>query len=173
LPRGREVVGGTAFDLFGGNGCVQEGDFTLKVWEGLEGDGVTDKTIGLQNTEISRLEVLTRRRNEGIMPAVPWLEEMTSRKIAITKQAEKKKREWLHLGIYLPRFDSRVIYCEVSELLLYLSASLPHPYQDVCCKTCKMRFSFGSFGLSQPFLLPVCDVGVSLGSWNQSLARLS
>lgn len=66
VTRGRrDVVGGTCIDLFASNGTVQEGRFTLKVWEGLEGDGVKSTTIGIQNTEIARLEMLSRRREEG------------------------------------------------------------------------------------------------------------
>ena len=53
------------------------------------------------------------RLSPGIIPAVPWIETMTTRKIAAAKDAEKKKRKWLHLNVALPRFDSRVVYCEV------------------------------------------------------------
>jgi hypothetical protein len=60
-PRERVPVGGSTMSIFGSDGCVREGTFTLKLWEGVEGDGKGSGTEGIQPTEISRLQAIARR----------------------------------------------------------------------------------------------------------------
>ena len=109
----RIPVGGTTLDLFGSDGCIQEGNFTLKVWEGQEGDGVGMATLGLQATETTRLEHLSRQQAAGCMPKIGWLDDLTARKVEAAKQEDKKSAGWLYMKITLPSFNPPVVYCEV------------------------------------------------------------
>eukprot|EP00039_Didymoeca_costata_P030435 m.29521 g.29521 ORF g.29521 m.29521 type:complete len:822 (+) comp8111_c0_seq1:174-2639(+) len=109
-PRQHLAVGGTSMPLFGSNGCLQEGKFTLKVWEDCVGDD--KKTPGINNGEIFRLEEMKRCWEEGSVNRVAWLDSLTLRRVEATRKKEIQK-DGLHLVVTLPRFDHPIIYCEV------------------------------------------------------------
>ncbi|XP_011311531.1 phosphatidylinositol 3-kinase catalytic subunit type 3 [Fopius arisanus] len=105
---GRQVpVGGTTISLFGKYGVFRQGMLDLRVWPGVEADGnVPTSTPGKARDsgkeQMQRLAKLAKKRKNGQISRVDWLDRLTFREIELISEREKRASEYLYLTVEFP-----------------------------------------------------------------------
>ncbi|XP_043278033.1 phosphatidylinositol 3-kinase catalytic subunit type 3 [Venturia canescens] len=100
-------VGGTTISLFGKHGVFRQGMLDLRVWPGVEADGsVPTSTPGKARDhgkeQMQRLAKLAKKRRNGQMSRVDWLDRLTFREIELINEREKRASEYLYLMVEFP-----------------------------------------------------------------------
>lgn len=85
-PRRHVPCGGTTIPLFGSDGTLQTGPFTLRVWQDVAGDGLGQTTPGRADTELERLQELLKLHKQGDLHHVDWLDSMALKTVEARMQ---------------------------------------------------------------------------------------
>ncbi|KAF7997467.1 hypothetical protein HCN44_006038 [Aphidius gifuensis] len=105
---GRQIaVGGTTITLFGKHGVFRQGMLDLRVWPGIESDGNTPtstpgKARDTDKEQMQRLAKLAKKRRNGQMSRVDWLDRLTFREIELINEREKRTSDYLYLTVEFP-----------------------------------------------------------------------
>ncbi|KAK0088858.1 hypothetical protein PV325_010455 [Microctonus aethiopoides] len=106
---GRQIpVGGTTITLFGKHGVFRQGMLDLRVWPGVEADGknipttTPGKARDYGKEQMQRLAKLAKKRRNGQMNRVDWLDRLTFREIELINEREKRASEYLYLTVEFP-----------------------------------------------------------------------
>lgn len=105
---GRQIaVGGTTISLFGKHGVFRQGMLDLRVWPGIESDGTSPtstpgKARDSGKEQMQRLAKLAKKRRNGQMSRVDWLDRLTFREIELINEREKRTSDYLYLTIEFP-----------------------------------------------------------------------
>lgn len=134
------VVGGAALRVFREDGRVREGDFTLRVTEGVAGDEVGRRPVN-GSSELDRLERLLQMKATGEVDAVPWLDSVATRQVTRMVEEQKESTTAMFLSVALPTADFPVVYCDVAGDLSKQLGTVPR----VCPFHCASRILLYSF----------------------------
>ncbi|XP_034949252.1 phosphatidylinositol 3-kinase catalytic subunit type 3 [Chelonus insularis] len=105
---GRQIpIGGTTISLFGKHGVFRQRMMDLRVWPGVEADGSNSSTTpgkarDYGKEQMQRLAKLAKKRRNGQMSRVDWLDRLTFREIELINEREKRASEYLYLTIEFP-----------------------------------------------------------------------
>ncbi|XP_053595739.1 phosphatidylinositol 3-kinase catalytic subunit type 3 [Microplitis demolitor] len=105
---GRQIaVGGTTISLFGKHGVFRQGMLDLRVWPNVEADGslpttTQGKARDAGKEQMQRLAKLAKKRRNGQMPRVDWLDRLAFREIEVINEREKRESNYLYLTVEFP-----------------------------------------------------------------------
>ncbi|KAH0534285.1 phosphatidylinositol 3-kinase catalytic subunit type 3 [Cotesia glomerata] len=105
---GRQIaVGGTTISLFGKHGVFRQGMLDLRVWPNVEADGSVPTTTqgkarDAGKEQMQRLAKLAKKRRNGQMPRVDWLDRLAFREIEVINEREKRESNYLYLTVEFP-----------------------------------------------------------------------
>ncbi|XP_057333855.1 phosphatidylinositol 3-kinase catalytic subunit type 3 [Microplitis mediator] len=120
---GRQIaVGGTTISLFGKHGVFRQGMLDLRVWPNVEADGSVPTTTqgkarDAGKEQMQRLAKLAKKRRNGQMPRVDWLDRLAFREIEVINEREKRESNYLYLTVEFPEvtmdgFPYSIVYYE-------------------------------------------------------------
>lgn len=104
-------VGGTTVSVFGKHGTLRQGIHDLRVWPGVEADGLAHSTTpgkvdGSSDDAMSKLAKLSKKHHAGRLMKIDWLDRLTFREIEMVNEREKRNSNFLYLMLEFPRLHN-------------------------------------------------------------------